>query len=147
VNAIGINADIGITTAAVAKRIGRGAKLYSLEPMPEYYNILKENVPSNGLENVKAYELAVTELVGRAYFYRKGLSTGIIFEGGAKKSGVSTTTIDSFLSEEKMERIDLINIDCEGSELLVIKGAGETLRKNKVKIFCEVHQDSLKQLG
>ena len=38
-------------------------------------------------------------------------------------------------------------MDCEGSELLVLKGARETLWKNKVKIFCEILHDFLKQLG
>ena len=38
-------------------------------------------------------------------------------------------------------------MDYEGSELLVFRGAEETLSKNKVKIFCEIHHDFLKQLG
>ena len=146
-NVIDIGANIGITTLTIAKKIGRRGKLYSFEPTPEYFNILKENISSNGLENVKVYELAVTSQVGRAPFYQKELSSGIVFEEGAKKLEVSTTNIDRFLSEEKIERIDLINMDCEGSELLVLKGAKETLRKNKVKIFCEIHHDFLKQLG
>jgi len=146
-NVIDIGANIGVTTVAVAKRIGRKGKLYSFEPVPEYFNILKKNISSNRLENVKVCELAVTDQVGRAYFYQKGLSSGIVFEEGARKFDGSTTTVDRFLSEEKIERIDLINMDCEGSELLVLKGAKETLRKNKVKIFCEIHHDFLKQLG
>ena len=146
-NAIDIGANVGITTVTVARKIGRRGKLYSFEPTPEYFNILKENISSNGLENVKVYELAVTDQVGRAPFSQKELSSGIVFEEGAKKFEVSTTSIDRFLSEEKIERIDLINMDCEGSELLVLKGAKETLRKNKVKIFCEIHHDFLKQLG
>jgi FkbM family methyltransferase len=146
-NVIDIGANIGITTVAVAKRIVKKGRLYSFEPTPEYFNILKENIASNGLENVKVYELAVTDQVGRAPFYQKGLSSGIVFEEGAEKFEVSTTTIDRFLSEEKIERINLINMDCEGSELLVIKGAKETLSKNKVKIFCEIHHDYLKRLG
>jgi FkbM family methyltransferase len=144
---IDIGANIGITTVAIAKRIRRRGKLYSFEPVPEYFKILKDNVSSNGLENVKVYELAVTDQVGRIYFYQKELSSGIVFEEGAKRFEVSTTTIDRFLSEEKIGRIDLINMDCEGSELLVLRGAKETLSKNKVKIFCEIHHDFLKQLG
>jgi FkbM family methyltransferase len=144
---IDIGANIGIATVAIAKRIRRGGKLYSFEPLPEYFDILKDNVSSNGLENVKVYELAVTDQVGRAPFYQKELSSGIVFEEEAKKFEVPTTTIDRFLSEEKAERIDLINMDCEGSELLVLRGAEETLSKNKVKIFCEIHHDFLKQLG
>jgi FkbM family methyltransferase len=145
-NVIDIGANIGITTVAVAKKIGRRGKLYSFEPVPEYFGILKENISSNGLENVKVYELAVTNRVGKVDFCQKGLSSGIVFEEGVKKFEVSTTNVDRFLMEEKIERIDLINMDCEGSELLVLKGAKETLCRNKVKIFCEVHHDFLKEL-
>jgi FkbM family methyltransferase len=146
-HAIDIGANIGITTVAIAKRIRGVGKLYSFEPVPEYSNILKENISSNGLENVKVYEIAVTDQVGRAPFYERELSSGITFEQGAKKFEVPTTTIDRFLTAEKIVRVDLINMDCEGSELLVLRGAEETLSKNKVKIFCEIHHDFLKQLG
>ena len=146
-NVIDIGANVGITTVTIARKIGKRGKLHSFEPVPEYFDILKENISSNGLENAKVYELAVTDQVGRAPFYQKELSSGIVFEEGAKKSEVSTTSIDRFLSGEKIERIDLINMDCEGSELLVLKGAKETLRKNELKIFCEIHHDFLKQLG
>jgi FkbM family methyltransferase len=146
-NVIDIGANIGITTVAVAERIGRRGKLHSFEPTPRYFNMLKKNISIKGLENVKLYELAMTDQVGRAYFYRKGLSTGIALEEGSEKFEVSSTTVDRFLSEEKVERIDLINMDCEGSELLVLKAAKETLLKNKVKIFCEIHHGFLKQTG
>lgn len=144
---IDVGANIGITTVAIAKRIRRVGRLHSFEPVPEYFGILKDNVASNRLVNVKVYELAVTDRVGRAPFYQKESSSGIVSEEGARKLEVSTTSIDRFLYDEKIERIDLINMDCEGSELLVLKGAKETLRKNKVKIFCEIHHDFLKQLG
>jgi FkbM family methyltransferase len=126
-HAIDIGANIGIATVAIAKRIRRVGKLYSFEPVPEYFKILKDNVSSNGLENVKVYELAVTDQVGRAPFYQKELSSGIVFEKGAKKFEVPTTTIDKFLNKEKIGRIDLIHMDCEGSELLVFRGGGRNL--------------------
>ena len=119
----------------LAKRIG-GGKLYSFEPVPEYFNTLRENSSSNRLENVRIYELAVTDQVGRLNFYHKGLSSRVVFEEGATRFQASATTVDGFLSEEKIERIDLINMDCEGSELLVLRGAKETLQKNNLKIFC-----------
>jgi FkbM family methyltransferase len=144
---IDVGANIGITSVAIAKRIGRTGRLHSFEPVPEYFDILKDNVSSNRLGHVKLYELAVTDRVGRAPFYEKESSSGIVFEEGARKLEVSTTSIDRFVYDEKIERIALINMDCEGSELLVLKGAKETLRKNKVKIFCEIHHDFLRQLG
>jgi len=38
-------------------------------------------------------------------------------------------------------------MDCEGSELLVLKGAEKTLKENKVKIFFEIHHDYLSHFG
>jgi FkbM family methyltransferase len=145
-NVIDIGANRGITTVAIAKRL-KGGTLYSFEPVPEYANTLRKNSSSNKLDNVMVYERAITDQVGSVNFYRRGLASGIISEGEAKKFEVFTTTVDRFLHEEKIERIDLINMDCEGSELLVLKGAKETLRRNNVKIFCEIHHDFLKQLG
>ena len=146
-NVIDIGANIGITTVAIARKIGKGGRVFSFEPAPEYFDTLTENISSNGLENAEVYEQAVTDQVGRVDFYQKGLSSGIVFEEGVKRFEVPTTAVDRFLSEKKIEVIDFINMDCEGSELLVLKGAKETLRKNKVKIFCEIHHDFLKQLG
>jgi FkbM family methyltransferase len=145
--AIDIGANIGISSVAIATKIGRTGKLYSFEPLPQFFDTLNKNISSNGLENVEAYEMAVTDQTEKVPFYEKGLSSGIVFQEGAEKSEVSTTTIDRFVKEKNIVRVDLINMDCEGSELLVLKGAKETLRKNKVKIFCEIHHDFLKQLG
>jgi FkbM family methyltransferase len=147
-NAIDIGANIGITSMALARKIGKAGKVYSFEPTPEYFNILRKNVRLNGLEDVvNVRELAVTDQVGRACFYHKGLSTGIVPEEGAERFEVRTVNVDRFLNEEKIERIDLIHMDCEGSELLALKGAIETLRRNEVMIFCEIHHDFLRQLG
>jgi FkbM family methyltransferase len=146
-HAIDVGANIGITSVVIAKRIRGEGRLCSFEPVPDYFDILKDNVSSNRLANVKVYELAVTDRVGRAPFYQKEFSSGIVYEEGARKLEVSTISIDRFLYDEKIDRTDLINMDCEGSELLVLKGAEESLRKNKVKIFCEIHHDFLKQLG
>ena len=49
--------------------------------------------------------------------------------------------------QKRAGKIHLINMDCEGSELLVLKGAEKTLRRNKVEIFCEIHHDFLNRLG
>jgi FkbM family methyltransferase len=145
-NVIDIGANVGIATAAIARRIG-GGNLCSFEPVPEYFDTLRRNLSFNKLENVSVYELAVTDRVGRLNFYHKGLFSGIISEKGARRFEVSSITLDRFLSDEKIERVDLINMDCEGSELFVLGGAKQTLQKNKVNIFCEVHHDFLKQLG
>ncbi len=42
-NVVDIGANVGITTVAIAKRIGRG-NIYSFEPVPEYFGTLRKNL-------------------------------------------------------------------------------------------------------
>lgn len=143
---IDIGANIGITTVIIAKRIGARGKVYSFEPVTRYFNILKKNLSSNNLKNVEILKLAVSNQVGRTNFYENGGASSVVPPRGIKKFEVGTTTVDVFLEQKIVKKIDLINMDCEGSELLVLKGAKETLRRNKIKIFCEIHHDFLNRL-
>jgi len=142
-NAIDIGVDAGVTTVTIAKVVGERGKVYTFDPVSGHIDTLKKNLAANGLENVSIFQMAVSDKVGTINFY----GGSIIPKENVEKSSVKTTNLDTFLTEEKVERIDLINMDCEGSELLVLKGAEKTLRKNKVKIFCEIHHDFLKELG
>jgi len=148
-NAIDIGGHTGVTTVVIAKKIGGSGTLYSFEPVPEYFNILNRNIYRNGLKNVKTRQLAVSDRIGTTNFYKNNASSSIVPQAGIPGFQVDTTTIDTFLKEENVERMDLINMDCEGSELFVLKGAERTLRrnKNKIKIFCEVHHSMLRDLG
>ncbi len=133
----------------IAKKIGESGTLYSFEPVPEYFNILNENIYRNGLKNVKTRQLAVSDRIGTTKFYKNNTASSIVPQAGIPGFQVDTTTIDAFLKEENVARVDLINMDCEGSELFVLKGAEKTLwrNRNKIKIFCEVHHSMLRDLG
>jgi FkbM family methyltransferase len=144
---VDVGANIGITTVTIAKKVGGKGKVYAFEPLRGYFDVLKKNLSANGLKNVKAFELALVGRVGRIDFYENELSSSIVSRGSTNKTMVEATTLDNFVKEQNVERIDLINMDCEGSELLVLKAAERTLQKNKVKIFCEIHHDVLEELG
>tara|TARA_B110000438_G_scaffold248219_1_gene250857 strand:+ start:1536 stop:2279 length:744 start_codon:yes stop_codon:yes gene_type:complete len=49
------------------------------------------------------------------------------------KYTVPTITLDSFVKKNKIESIDLLKVDIEGSEHLMLQGAKKTLKKNKIK--------------
>ena len=48
---------------------------------------------------------------------------------------VHTITLDSFIKKNKIKSIDILKIDIEGSEYELLKGAKNTLNKNKIKII------------
>lgn len=47
---------------------------------------------------------------------------------------VRSITIDTFVKREKLDRVDFIEIDTEGSEMEILKGAKNTIKKFKHKI-------------
>lgn len=145
--AVDVGANIGVTSMAMARQVGEKGEVYAFEPLRRYFGLLKRNLSSNQLNNVKAFRVALADRAGKIDFYQKELSSGIVFEEGAQRLQVASTTIDKFLNDQRVESIDVLEIDCEGSELLVLKGAEKTLRTGKTKIFCEIHHDFLRQLG
>ncbi len=146
-NVIDIGGYIGVSSVVIAKSIGETGKLYSFEPVPEHLNILNKNISSHGLQNVKTYQKVVSNRIGTINFYKNNASSSIIPEQGNYKFQANTITIDAFLKDMDVDRIDFINMDCEGSELFVLKGARQTLHNNKIEIFCEIHHSFLKSLG
>ena len=44
-------------------------------------------------------------------------------------------TLDNFVKKKKINSIDILKIDIEGSEYELLKGAKNTLKKNKIKII------------
>jgi FkbM family methyltransferase len=48
-------------------------------------------------------------------------------DGGAE-GGVETSSIDSLVASGRIDRVDFIKLDIEGSELAALEGAAETLR-------------------
>ena len=50
---------------------------------------------------------------------------------------VLAVTVDMLLDWEKIEHVDYIKIDAEGAELMILKGAAETIKRCRPLIQCE----------
>ena len=142
-----VGANTGVTAVALASEIGETGHLYAFEPVPEYYATLMENLSRNNVKNVSVYRLALSNQTGRIRFYKRKGGSGITPAEGGEALWVEATTVTEFLIVQRMDRIDLLNLDCEGSELLVLEGAKAVLEKQSPRIFCEIHHAYLKELG
>src|SRR3989344_691845 len=140
-NVVVIGAQIGIYTVLAAKKAFRG-KVYSYEPFPESFALLKENVAFNNLKNVRAYNMAVSSSVGKKILYVSPTNTGAhsLFPDSAKrKLEVKTTTLDKIISDNSLKQIDLLKMDVDGCEYEIFLNASDKTLKKIQRIIMEYH--------
>ena len=140
-------ANRGVTTVAIAKTVGGKGHVHAFEPVPEYFSFLRTNISRNRIANVSVYNLALSNQTGSLVFYKHGTGSGVTPADDAEEVQVEAITIPGFLSTYRIPTLDFINLDCEGSELLIFQNARAVLEEHTPIIFCEVHREYLKALG
>ncbi|MCK5811737.1 MAG: FkbM family methyltransferase [Clostridiales bacterium] len=118
-------------------------RIYSFEPHHINYEILLKNIKLNNLHNVKTYPLAVGDKKGKGNLIElpnKNLSDTMVEYDS--KGEISFISLDEFVKNEKLEKIDLVKIDVEGFEENVIKGMLELAKKYDPIYWIEIWNDN-----
>lgn len=143
-----LGANVGVYSAV---GINKGAKVFSFEPDCSLHKYIKENTSINGEESV-IVPLAVSDCCGKTDFYintdSRAANSLFVRDSHIEKVSVNTITIDSFVKENDINRIDFIKADIEGAERHMLEGARETIRKFSPKLsLCTYHlSDDVKVL-
>ena len=145
---VDVGANIGEYTLITAKLVGIEGKVIAIEPHPESYSLLRKNIEINRLSNVIALQVALSdkdyqevklaepEIAGVRYPVR----ASIVNTRNVKRYFlVKALTLDTLINKLSLKRIDVLKIDVEGAEILVLKGAINTLRRLRPKICVETH--------
>lgn len=132
-----IGANIGFYTLNLSQLISKYGKVYAIEPSPENYKKLQDNISINKLENVVASNIALSSVTGKLNFSTspdRNSGLGRIGKWKAAKSEVivDTKTLDEFVREHGIAKIDFLKIDIEGHELEFLKGAKRSLQSGLV---------------
>lgn len=127
---IDVGAHMGFFTLKIAKDV---KKVVAVEPDPVNFKFLAFNVRLNNVEDrVILHNLALGERDGQAFLDRSGYGFGRSkITTGKTDYLTKIKTVDNLISEDGLERVDLIKIDTEGSELEILEGAKETLQGYK----------------
>lgn len=150
---IDIGAHIGLMAVVFGKLVGKNGKVYSFEPTPHSYGVLKQTIHLNKLENiVEPVNKAVSSASGSISFNvnREDVSNSIVsyeHNSGHKPITVQTVSIDDFVKEKDLSRLDFIKIDAEGVELDVLKGATKTLADFDCKMILALHPLAIETKG
>lgn len=117
-------------------------RVIAYEPFPGSYALLVRNIAQNELSNVVPRQEAVWRQAGEIQL---DLSAGEPLQiasnaaGNGGKVTVPSVALADVLTQHKIERIDLLKLDCEGAEYPILTGApAETLARVE-RIIMEYH--------
>lgn len=136
---IDIGANIGFYSILLSNKF---MKIYSFEPNNRNFKVLKKNIETNNLKNIKIYNFGLGEnketLIGNSktkgqLFQTSGFS---ISKDNVQGESVSIEKGDDILQFNN--KIITIKIDVEGFELFVLKGLKEVLSHNFCIIQIEI---------
>lgn len=142
----GVVIDVGANEGSYTEeaiRVNSKLNVYAFEPHPKTFERLVEKL--SPYENVKCINKGLSDSVGDLvlydYFDEMGSSHASLYEDvitgihRAKKLSrvkVGLTTIDSFIQEQGIDRVELLKIDTEGNEFAVLSGAKGALASKKI---------------
>ncbi len=134
-----IGANMGYYTLLTAGLIGKEGKILAVEPHPENFSILRENVSMNGLRNVTCLNAACSSYdgYGRMKIMPQSNWHSLLKDGNNSGLRVRVRKVDTLA--KSFERLDFMRMDVEGHEDKVIEGSYKTIETFRPSLFLEFH--------
>jgi FkbM family methyltransferase len=136
----------GDTTLYFADRVGEYGKVYTFEFTPENLEILNRNLNLNPQlsPRIEVVPRALWATSGEVILYSaNGPGTSIVRtqqnNSNQDSLQVTTVSIDDFVKEEKLPRLDFIKMDIEGAELNALKGGEDTIRTFRPRLAISIY--------
>jgi FkbM family methyltransferase len=140
-------ANVGIATIFFKERYP-DAEIMCFEPDPRAYACLARNLEANRIQGVTAHNVGLAETSRRGRLFvnptvqNSCQSVSHAFADAVSRGEEPLDELDirlEPLSNYVDGRIDVLKVDVEGSELALLRGAGDSLR-NVRSIFMEYHR-------
>lgn len=152
-----VGANLGEMTLHMASKAKPGGLVYSFEPVPHVYRRLAAHITRNGFENmVKASQLALSNVNGPVNLAfgdenadNQGLGSLVngCRDGLTERVQVQGCTLDAFVLQQGIIRIDFMKIDIQGAEWFLLQGGGHVFTDMGPDLLMEVSPVDLAPIG
>jgi len=140
-----IGANFGYYTMFLTKYLRNKCKVYAFEPFPTTFQRLTKNVALNNMnDSINIYQMGVSGHSGHIPISvrvpnNSGSATfSTIGHHRLNSIEVDVTSLDEFIEENKIRKIDFIKIDVEGYEPRVINGSKKLLKTFNPLLLLEI---------
>jgi FkbM family methyltransferase len=135
-NVIDIGASVGVYTFSAARRVGSNGMVYAIEPFSESVDCLNQTCRIDRLKNVKVFKNAVGDrnclsklILQSSNEFNYLAADNELIDSTTETEEVICVTLDTFVRQQAIARIDVIKISTEGNELAVLIGCEQILSK------------------
>lgn len=148
---VDVGAQIGYFSIISAALVGERGSVCSFEPDPGSFLRLVKN--SASYPWVKTHNCVVSNSVGEVPFYRSPMpgesGWSAIFNADGERARISAQacTLDRWMADQKIEKIDFLKIDVEGAECRVLEGAQAAIKKARPIMWVEANEVCLSRDG
>lgn len=137
-----IGANFGWYTTLFSKCVGENGHVFAFEPTPTIHAELREHIALNDCtSNVTLNDCGLGNMRSeKTIFTFKGLPHGhsslsTLGREDTVASEINIVTLDEYINENNIARIDWAKIDVEGSEMMVLEGAKNLLASNNAPMW------------
>ena len=143
-----VGANIGYYVALESKILGDQGRIIAIEPSPQNFEYLIKNIAMQRAKNIDAFNFAAGDKNGHINFvsYENESNSGRVIPDSAVSdwpgpvAKLPVKTIDSFLEEIGVDKIDFLRMDVEGYEYHIFQGMKNTIKQSKPIIQIEIHK-------
>lgn len=132
---IDVGANVGILSLTALRKIGSKGKVFSIEPTSTF-DLLQKNLARFKLNsNIFLIQKAISDKKGniKDAIYR-------IWGSDPEVDNYEFDTLDNVALDFDMSKVDVIEIDTDGYELEVLKGAKNILNSFAPKVIVEINE-------
>ncbi|NBW35239.1 MAG: FkbM family methyltransferase [Cytophagia bacterium] len=136
---IDIGAGVGEETIIFSSLVGKSGKVFAVEAHPKTFRALNYLKNVNSLDNVICANVAFSDAEGEVIIEDSNNSLGnsIVQQSSKNSFQVHAITLDDFVEQNKIERIDFVKMNVEGAEQLIIRGMEKSINRVKnIAISC-----------
>lgn len=122
----------------------KGCEVYAFEPVPETFKRLQHNMELYSTDKIHLINRGVWNCNSNVPFYiseDSATDSAILPKKGIVKT-LNVISIDEFVKENGIERVDFVKADVEGAEKLMIEGMRETIRKFHPKLSLSAYHEA-----
>ncbi len=137
---IDIGGHIGLFALFASSKSKKG-KIISVEPYPNNFNLLKENMNNNNFRNIILINKAVSKTDKNLELFVDSTDDAAhsIYKIGEEVIQIKGITLKQIMLENQITKCDMLKIDCEGAEFEIIKSLSDVELLKMDKICLEYH--------